>query len=312
MSHLWPRSRVMLAVGALISMTAAAQHAGSRQQATPQASVATSEVTVTKEIVYARVGEHDLLLDLYEPTSGTRPFPGVICIHGGGMSGGSKSAFGRHASYLAQHGFVAVSVDYRLSAEAKYPASIHDCKAGVRWMRANAEKYRIAADQIGAIGGSAGAYLVAMLAATADKPEFDGEVGVRGVSSRVQAAIALAPPADLLLRAKMLPGAGTTQSYTDYLGAGPDENLRLWEQASPIHYFDRHSAPMLIMHATGDPTTPYQISVELHKRCQAVGAEAQLVPIEYKGHSFWSTKKWFDPVMERATAFFTRTLKPTK
>ncbi|MBM3333171.1 alpha/beta hydrolase [Candidatus Sumerlaeota bacterium] len=295
-----------VAVAILVSPAVAARQTAPAKETETDEAVATSTVAVTRNIVYARVGEHDLLLDLYEPTKGGGPFPGVICIHGGGMSGGNKTAFGRHAAYLAERGYVAVSVDYRLSGVAKYPASINDCKAAVRWMRANAKKYRIAPDRIGAIGGSAGGYLVAMLAATTDKPEFDGEVGVTGFSSRVQAAVPLAPPADLLLRARMMPGAGTTKSYTAYLGAGPDENPRRWEQASPINHVDRKSAPMLIMHATGDPTTPYQVSVELQKRCEAVGAQSELVPIEYNSHSFWSAKNWFGPTMERATAFFDR------
>ena len=84
----------------------------------------------------------------------------MVHIHGGGFWGGSKSA--RHAVRYAEAGFIGVSINYRLSGVAPFPAAVQDCKAAIRWLRANAEKYQIDAAHIGIWGTSTGGHLVAL------------------------------------------------------------------------------------------------------------------------------------------------------
>ena len=106
---------------------------------------------VERDIVYARVGDRKLLLDLYLPPKGSAPLPVILWVHGGGWRGGSKGSGGR-ALPMLERGFAVVDVGYRLSGEAIFPAQVEDCKAAVRWVRANAAKYGLDPDRIGAWG----------------------------------------------------------------------------------------------------------------------------------------------------------------
>jgi acetyl esterase/lipase len=100
------------------------------------------------------------------------------------------------AAALAKRGLAAVSIDYRASGEATFPAAVEDTKAAVRWMRANAARYHLDPNAIGAIGGSAGAHLAAYLGLTRDARQFEGDGGNRGVSSAVSAVVGFATPTD--------------------------------------------------------------------------------------------------------------------
>ena len=102
--------------------------------------------------------------------------PAVVHIHGGGFWGGSKSA--HHAVRYAELGFVGVSINYRLSGLAPFPAAVHDCKAAIRWLRANAEKYHIDADHIGVWGTSTGGYLAAIMGTSGGDPYLEGYGGL--------------------------------------------------------------------------------------------------------------------------------------
>src|SRR5262249_47666617 len=108
------------------------------------------EVTVKKDIVYGKGGDQELKLNLAMP-KGAGPFPAVVCVHGGGWKTGSRDDMYMTLliSYLADRGFVATSVSYRFAPNYKFPAQIEDCKAAVRWMRANAKEYKINPDKIG-------------------------------------------------------------------------------------------------------------------------------------------------------------------
>ena len=102
-------------------------------------------------------------LDIYLPSGGTKPYPVIVTVHGGAFSMGDK-ADGQQTPMLAalDRGYVVVSVNYRLSAEATYPAAVQDVKAAIRFLRANAAEYGLDPGRIAAWGDSAGGYLAAM------------------------------------------------------------------------------------------------------------------------------------------------------
>ena len=106
-------------------------------------------------------------LDLARPKEGTGPFPAVVCIHGGGFRAGTRDGYDKLCLTLAQHGYVAVTITYRLAPAHQFPAAVQDCKAAVRWLRANAAKYHIDPARIGVTGGSAGGHLAQFLGVTA-------------------------------------------------------------------------------------------------------------------------------------------------
>src|SRR4029078_13530155 len=143
---------------------------------------------IVHNVVYAEYGQGRLMLHLYLPPN--RPAiarPGVIAVRGGAWQEGDKEFFGYIAGQIAREGFVAASIQYRTAKEAKFPAAVQDVKAAVRWMRAHAAEYGVNPDALRAIGGSAGAHLVAMLATTAGTKALEGDGGNPSVSSDVQA-----------------------------------------------------------------------------------------------------------------------------
>jgi len=172
---------------------------------------------VERNIVYARIGERELLLDLYRPEDAEGLLPVVLWVHGGGWRNGSKDAPNR-AVGLVRRGYALASVGYRLSPEAIFPAAIEDCKAAVRWVRANADEHGLDPDRIGAWGSSAGGHLVALLGTTGDVDEFDTNEENRERSARVQAVCDWFGPTDFL-RMNDFPGS------MDHDAAGSPESL---------------------------------------------------------------------------------------
>src|SRR3982751_1332915 len=134
---------------------------------------------IIHDVVYAEYGERRLKLDLYLPPGldPASPVPGVIAVRGGGWREGDKEFFGYIAGNFAMEGFATASIQYRTADEAQFPAAVHDVKAAVRWMRAHAREYGIDPDAIGALGGSAGAHLVAMLATSGGVKGLEGNGG---------------------------------------------------------------------------------------------------------------------------------------
>src|SRR5205085_2993291 len=116
-------------------------------------------------------------------------FPCVLCIHGGGFRAGSRDGYNAQIVRLAEKGYVAVTVSYRLAPKYPFPAAVHDTKAAVRWLRANAKKYNIDPERIGVTGGSAGGHLALFLGVTSDVKEFEGDGGNPTQSSKVACVV---------------------------------------------------------------------------------------------------------------------------
>lgn len=260
------------------------------------------------DLVYARYGARDLRLDLYLPGTGAGPFPAVVYIHGGGWSAGNKSAFQRQAAYMAGKGFVGACIEYRLSGEAQYPAAVWDAKAAVRWMRAQAGRYHIDPNRIGAAGGSAGGHLVAMLGATAGIKRLEGDGGNSGFSSAVQAVAAFNPALDLVSWGKAAPNA-RDNPVAAFLGATYAEKPAIWAEASPINHAGRNCPPFLFLHGDADTTVPYRQSVEMMGRLKAAGVRAEIFTAPGAAHAFFNRPPWFQPTLDRMLTFFTATLR---
>ena len=235
---------------------------------------------VKKDVAYLGEGRAEKL-DLYLPDAEAKPGecrPGIVIIHGGGWTGGDKGAKREIniGTTLADHGYVCVSISYALArkGEPTWPTNIQDCKRAVRWLRLNADKYRIDPDHIGAIGGSAGGHLTAMLAVTGPDDGLEPAENP-GLSSRVQAAVPMYPhmAASMDGDQTMLPGTRTDR---------PD----LYRAATPITYVTKDDPPMLILHGTADTTTPLSQSLRFAARLAEVGVEHQLVILDGAPHSF--------------------------
>jgi acetyl esterase/lipase len=205
--------------------------------------------------------------------------PAVVIIHGGGWSGGDKRASREIniGTNLALNGYVGMSINYALSTGGKttWPQNLFDCKTAVRWLRKNADRLRVNPDRIGVIGGSAGGHLAAMLAVTGPADRLDPPGPYGEFSCRVQCAVDLYGPADLLARgdAKML---GKTRA----------EAPELYRAASPTTYADESDPPILILHGTADKTVALEQSERFAAALKRAGAPHELVVIEGAPHTF--------------------------
>lgn len=262
-----------------------------------------------KDLTYATIGDRPLKLDLYLPQEAKGPLPLVIWVHGGGWMSGTKD--GCPARRLTADGYAVASVEYRLSGEAIFPAQIEDCKAAVRWLRANAEKYGLDPNKFGVWGSSAGGHLVALLGTTSDTEHFD--VGDHlDVSSRVQAVCDYYGPTDMLKMDEGKPATarrrhdGPDSPESKLIGGPILENKDKVAKANPITYITAKTPPFLIVHGDADGTVDHLQSVLLYDALKKANLPVHFHTIEGAGHG-----KGFGgaDVSEMVDQFFAATLK---
>lgn len=265
-----------------------------------------TEGKVARDVVYRTIDGKNLTLDLYvqQTVKEGDKFPAVVWIHGGAWREGSKDRC--PAIPLVNQGFVVVSINYRLSQEAIFPAQIHDCKAAIRWLRANAGRYSIDPDRIGVWGASAGGHLAALLGTSGGVKELEGGPDNLGYSSRVQAVCDYFGPTDFL-RMNDEPGAmdhNAPDSPESALVGGPiQKNPEKVALANPMTYASADDPPFLILHGDQDRTVLPSQSVLLHNALKRVGVNVRLGVVTGQGHGFTPS------VDRKAFEFFQQTLR---
>lgn len=257
-------------------------------------SLGETDFRIETDLFYAGTDNPRQALDMVLPkVPASEKLPVVVFIHGGGWRNGNKSGalHQRLAKYAASGKYVAVSVGYRLSGEAKWPAQIHDCKAAIRWIRANADKYGIDPDRIGVWGTSAGGHLVAMLGTSAGVKSMDGNLGpYPDVSSKVTCVADFFGPTDFLTMDQFSTAdarfkhdsADSPESLL--IGAPIQEVPELVKTANPITYVDGDEPPFLIVHGTDDPLVPFNQSEILKAALDREKVPNTLITVKGGGH----------------------------
>lgn len=235
-------------------------------------------------ITYTSPDGQPIQLDLARPKESTVPRPAVLFIHGGGFRAGSREGYDGQIIRLATHGYVAATASYRLAPKHPFPAAVHDVKAAVRWLRANAEKYNVDPERIGVTGGSAGGHLAQFLGVSGDEPRFEGDGGNAGVSSKVACVVNVYGPSDLTRSyGKSVDAAEVLPLF---LGGNLETARYQHVLASPLTWVSRGDAPTLVLHGTDDKYVAHEQSVWLVDALKANGVEAELLTFEGAGHGF--------------------------
>ena len=238
---------------------------------------------VEKDIVYGRVDGVELKLDLARPEKG-RKLPALIFIFGGGWIQGSRKQYNDGIKNAAERGYVAVTIDHRLTnvlneddkPKYQFPAQVHDVKCAVRWLRANAKKYKIDTNRIGAIGWSSGGHLALMLGVTDPTDGLEGECGDLQYSSSVQAVVSIAGSTEMEYC--------TTTWCIRFVGGTFEEVPEVYELASPINYVDMDDPPVLIIHGDRDDVVSFKHAEALDSKMNEVGADHMFIVKKDSGH----------------------------
>ena len=287
---------------------------------------------------YAEVGGQALKLDLYRADEES-PTPLLIWIHGGAWRGGDRAHVPAPVRELPSEGVSVASLSYRLTSQAgrfgeepvHWPAQRDDCKAAVRWLRANAEDLGLDPERFAVWGASAGGHLASTLGLTNDAPGTTGEVGEHAeVSSAVSLAINFFGPTELFLMNQDVtepPGSAIDHDALDspeslVLGArvhghslaeirahaeDPEAPwpalLALARSASPVHaVVPEHAAPLFTAHGTRDRLIAFAQGERLHARLRELDLHSTWRPVRGAGHGFkddiyreaiaWMKKRW--------------------
>lgn len=236
--------------------------------------------SVQKDVVYRKVGETELKFDLYTPGPTVKSNGKlVIAVHGGAWISGDRSSMAGACQHLAEQGYTAATISYRLAPQDKWPAQIDDVQSAVRYFRANAQKYGIDKTRIGAIGASAGGHLVLLLGST-DTRDTKTDFFPKE-SSRVQAVINLFGPTDLsqdfgTFAANLLSKQVIGKEYN------PKDPVIL--SFSPVNSIDSKTAPIFTIHGTADPVVPVKQTSRLDEALKKAGVPHELRLIEGMGH----------------------------
>jgi acetyl esterase/lipase len=264
-------------------------------------------VKALRDQPYVKDGHERQKLDLYLPQKAAAPLPVVVWIHGGAWRGGNKDRC--PALYLCGKGYAVASINYRLSQHAVYPAQIEDCKAAIRWLRANAKKYNLDPEHVGVWGASAGGHLVALLGTTASKKELEGKGGNLDQSSKVQCVVDWFGPTDLRDMPKKI--ANDSKSViAALLGGPPSKEKEKAALASPLAHVHKDCPPFLLMHGDKDRLVPLSHSEKLAAALEKLKVPVTLVKIEGAGHG--GKEFVSEDSLKRIEEFFNRHLKPSR
>ncbi|MFC0877870.1 alpha/beta hydrolase fold domain-containing protein [Saccharicrinis sp. FJH2] len=263
-----------------------------------------------RNVVYYNTGTRDLHADLFYPKKKShKKIPAVILIHGGGWASGTKAHMVPLAQKLAENGYFAASVEYRLSPEAIYPAGVSDLKTFVKWVKVHSDEFGIDTTKIATLGASAGATLASLLGATGQSPVFKSYDFGKKVSDKVQAIVNIDGVVDFTAPGESAkdenpakPSAGTR-----WFGATYKQRPDLWKQASALYYAGPETPPTIFINSTQPRFHAGRDQyVEILKEN---GIEYRIFTIPDTPHTFWLFHPWFEEVYPKVISFLNDTFQ---
>ena len=263
-------------------------------------------------ITYCTIGDVQDKMDVYVPSASMpRPLPVAVHVHGGGWDSGTRSAGARFLELkqtLLQRGYLVVSLDYRLAPAHKYPSQIQDVKCAIRHLRARASRYGLDPDRIGAWGGSAGGQLVALLGTADAGAGFDEVGGFQGISSDVQAVIALSAITDFTSPDEL------RDDYSRVFRTWPDPASPEMIQASPVTHVTPGDAAFFFIVGDEDELVLPEQSVRMDQLLRSAGVTSSLLRVLHADHDLDPTSAVpTDPtsaaIISRMAEFFDQHLR---
>ena len=235
-----------------------------------------SDLKVTKNVTYRIVGSEKLKADVVRPDD-DKAYPLVMMVHGGGWTSGDKWELLNHVREVAKAGFVAVSINYRLAPKHQMAAQIDDCRFALSWAINNSKKWRANSDRVGLWGYSAGAHLVSMIAL---QDEWNQPRYRLRESPAICAVVAGGAPCSF----DFIPPDNRVIAHV--FGGTKDEVPEAYRLASPIEYVRADAPPFFFFHGTNDFLVPQTISRAMSDKLRTLGATAEYLSVEGKGHMF--------------------------
>jgi acetyl esterase/lipase len=263
-------------------------------------------VTIDDGVVVGTAGRgdgprRDLRADVFHPPAalGDPPaggWPAILLIHGGAWRGGDRTQLRGYGILFARAGWLAVACEYRLSPTARWPEHLHDVKAALRWMRANAADLGIDPDRVALSGNSAGGHLALVAAGTPDVPELEGDGGHPGVSTAVAACVAIYAPTVIYAdHPAHLLTEGEFPRPVDMITDQPSDEIA--RQASPVTWAGPTFPPTLLIHGAADTVVPVASSLAMHDALRRADVPVDLHVYADQPHAFDA-----DPRYGRRTA----------
>lgn len=256
-----------------------------------------SLIAIKQDIVYRKLGERELHLDIYRPKSSEGELrPAILMIHGGGWSSGSRSHMEVMARDLAFSGYVAIPVEYRRSPEAPYPAGLEDLQQAIRWIGEHGAAYGADGEKIVTLGASSGAHMATFLGTTQnDLLTYKSDRG-----DRIKAVINIDGIVSFVHPEAKYEGNAAAR----WLGGGRDTHWHNWTGASPLEYVDEQSPPILFVNGSMPRFHAGRDSLCVHYA--QYGIYREVFEFADAPHTFWFFHPWYTPMMYRILGFLGR------
>ncbi len=212
--------------------------------------------------------------------------PVIVVVHGGAWMTGDKWTLEGYSRLLAKHGFVVVTINYRLAPTHKFPCQVDDVREALIWTANHAEQFAIDLDRIGLFGYSAGGHLSALIGVLADETvEVQQQTSLWDKNDprwkaipKVHAVCAGGPPCDF----RDLPLDNTGLAY--FLGGSRRQKPSVYQMASPTKHASKGDPPLQIIHGEGDFMVPIATSRGLQSALRQFGRDVRFKMLPGQGH----------------------------